>query len=39
MKKRNSVKRQIPSIDDKELYEIYMRNHDQYCVKLTFNRL
>lgn len=24
MKKRNSVKRQIPSIDDKELYEIYM---------------
>ena len=32
MKKRNSVKRQIPSIDDKELYEIYMRNHDE-CKK------
>lgn len=32
MKKRNSVKRQIPSIDDKELYEIFMRNHDE-CKK------
>ena len=32
MKKRNSVKRHIPSIDDKELYEIYMRNHDE-CKK------
>ena len=32
MKKRNSVKKQIPSIDDKELYEIYMRNHDE-CKK------
>ncbi len=32
MKKRNSVKRQIPSIDDKELYESYMRNHDE-CKK------
>lgn len=32
MKKRNSVKRQIPSIDDKELYEIFMRNYDE-CKK------
>lgn len=38
MKKRNSVKRQIPSIDDKELYEIYMRNHDE-CKKKIHKQL
>ena len=38
-KKRNNGKRQIPSMDAKEFYEIFMRNHDQYCVKLIFNRL
>ena len=32
MKKRNNGKKQFPSIDDKELYEIYMRNHDE-CKK------
>lgn len=32
MRKRNSAKRQFPSIDDQELYEIYMRNHDE-CKK------
>lgn len=32
MKKRNGGKRQFPSIDDKELYETYMRNHDE-CKK------
>ena len=31
-KKRNNGKRQIPSIDDKEFYEIFMRNHDE-CKK------
>ena len=28
-KKRNNGKRQIPSIDAKEFYEIFMRNHDE----------
>ena len=27
-KKRNNGKRQIPSMDAKEFYEIFMRNHD-----------
>ena len=31
-KKRNNGKRQIPSIDAKEFYEIFMRNHDE-CKK------
>ena len=28
-KKRNNGKRQIPSMDAKEFYEIFMRNHDE----------
>ena len=31
-KKRNNGKRQIPSMDTKEFYEIFMRNHDE-CKK------
>ena len=31
-KKRNNGKRQIPSMDAKEFYEIFMRNHDE-CKK------
>lgn len=30
--KRNNGKRQIPSMDAKEFYEIFMRNHDE-CKK------
>ena len=35
-KKRNNGKRQIPSIDVKEFYEIFMRNHDE-CKKKIHN--
>lgn len=33
-KKRNNGRRQIPSIDDKGLYETYMRNHDEYAKRI-----
>lgn len=33
-KKRNNGKRQFSSIDDKELYETYMRNHDEYAKRI-----
>jgi hypothetical protein len=33
-KNRNNGKRQIPSIEAKEFYEIFMRNHDEYKKKI-----
>ena len=35
-KNRNNGKRQIPSIEAKEFYEIFMRNHDE-CKKKIHN--
>ena len=35
-KKRNNGKRQIPSIDAKEFYEIFMRNHDECNLSIYY---
>ena len=35
-KKRNNGKRQIPSMDAKEFYEIFRENHDE-CKKKIHN--
>lgn len=35
-KNRNNGKRQIPSIEAKEFYEIFMRNHDECKKKIHY---